>query len=231
LKRLCSLLIYLLALYLPSGAQESGDSLEKVLNQMDKTAANFHTTQATFVWDQYSKVVDTTDTQKGKVYFRRAGKDTQMMAVIAEPEKYVLYGDGKIQMYEPKMDQVTTFSTGKKADKADVESFLVLGFGGSGHDLLKAFEVKYLGTEKIGAVETAKLDLIPKSAKVRGMFEHITLWIDPARGVSLQQQFFDPTSGDYKLNKYSDIELNQKIPDNVFKLKTTSKTKFVSPQG
>ena len=33
------------------------------------------------------------------------------------------------------------------------------------------------------------------------------------------------------LAKYSDIQLNQKIPDSEFKLKTTGKTKFVSPQG
>jgi hypothetical protein len=38
-------------------------------------------------------------------------------------------------------------------------------------------------------------------------------------------------SGDYRLAKYNDIELNQKIPDTVFKLKTTSRTKTVSPQG
>ena len=28
---------------------------------MDQTAANFRTTQAAFVWDQYQKVVDETD--------------------------------------------------------------------------------------------------------------------------------------------------------------------------
>jgi len=46
----------------------------------------------------------------------------------------------------------------------------------------------------------------------------------------VQQQFFEP-SGDYRLAKYSDIEVNQKLPDNVFKLKTTAKTRVVSPQG
>jgi outer membrane lipoprotein-sorting protein len=56
------------------------------------------------------------------------------------------------------------------------------------------------------------------------------LWIDPARGVSVQQQFFEPT-GNYRLAKYSDIQINQKLPDNAFKLKTTAKTKFISPQS
>ena len=56
------------------------------------------------------------------------------------------------------------------------------------------------------------------------------LWIDPARVVSVQQQFFEP-SGDYRLAKYSDIQINQKLPDSVFKLKTTGKTKFCLRKG
>ena len=96
--------------------------------------------------------------------------------------------------------------------------------------MLKSFEVKYIGPEKLDGMDTAKLELVPKSVKGRNMFDHIWLWIDLSRGVSVQQQLFEP-SGDYRLAKYSDIQLNQKIPDSVFKLKTTGKTKFVSPQG
>jgi outer membrane lipoprotein-sorting protein len=71
---------------------------------------------------------------------------------------------------------------------------------------------------------------VPKSQSIRNTFQHILLWIDPARGVSVQQQLVEP-SGDYRLAKYTDIEQNQKVPDAVFKLKTTGKTKTVSPQG
>lgn len=203
--------------------------LEKVLNQLDATAGNFRSARADFVWDQFQKVVNETDTQKGRVYFRRMGKDTQMMAHITEPsEKYVLYSEGKVQVYEPKIDQVTVYSAGK--NRADVESFLVLGFGGRGHDLPKSFDVRFPGAETVNGTETAKLDLTPKSERIRGMFEHILMWVDLARGVSIQQQVFQP-GGDYRLAKYSDIQLNQKLPDNVFKLKTTSKTKTVTPQG
>ncbi len=212
-----------------ASAPESDGALERVLTQMDNTAAKFHTTQASFVWNQYSKVVDETDTQKGKVYFRRANNEIQMAADITDPEKkYVLFNDSKVQVYQPKIEQVTVYNTGKNREA--FESFLVLGFGGGGHDMLKSFEVKYLGTEKLDGIEAAKLDLTPKSQKVANTFAHILLWIDPARGVSVQQQLFEP-SGDYRLAKYSDIQINQKIPDAVFKLKTTEKTKIVSPQG
>jgi outer membrane lipoprotein-sorting protein len=212
-----------------SAFSQPSPELEKILDQMDKTASAFRSTQTDFIWDQYQKVVDETDTQKGKVYFRRSGDETQMAADIEEPDKkYVLFSDSKVQIYQPRIDQITVYNAGK--NRAEFESFLVLGFGGSGHDLLKSFDVKYLGTEKIGDVTAAKLDLTPKSQKVRNTFAHIVLWIDPARGVSVQQQLFEP-SGDYRLAKYSSIELNQKVPDSVFKIKTTPKTKTVSPQG
>jgi outer membrane lipoprotein-sorting protein len=215
-------------------AQNSNPELEKVLRQMDATAANFRAAQADFAWDQFQQVVNEHDIQKGKIYFRRNGKETQMLAEITEHngqpiQKTLLYSDGKVQVYEPKVERVTVYSPGK--NRSDVESFLVLGFGGSGRDLLQSFDVKYARTETIDGVETAKLELVPKSKSVRGMFDRFILWVDPARGVSLQQQAFEPGTGDYRLTKYSNIRINQKLPDNIFKLKTTGKTKFVTPQG
>jgi len=210
----------------PAAAGNAG--LEAVLNDMDRAAANFRSAQADFVWDQYSKVVNEHDLQSGVVYYRRQGNQVQMAADISKPaKKYVLFTDSKIDVYQPEIEQVTEYNTGK--NRAEVESFLVLGFGGRGHDLLKSFEVSYGGTENIGGVPAAKLTLVPKTPKVRNMFAEIILWIDPARGVSVQQQLVEP-SGDYRLAKYSDIKLNQKIPDSVFKLKTTGKTRWVRPQ-
>lgn len=213
------------AMAAPAPASE----LEAVLDRMDAAAASFRNAEADFVWDQYQRVVQETDTQKGKVYFRRRGQETQMAAEITVPDrKYVLFADGKVRLYQPRIDQVTEYSTGK--NKNEVESFLVLGFGGRGHDLLKSFEVRHAGSEVVEGVKTARLELQPKTQKMRGVFERIVLWIDPERGVSLRQQFFEP-SGDYRLAHYTNIRLNQPVAEEVFRLKTTSKTKFVNPQG
>lgn len=209
------------------GAQTDG--LESVLNKMDEAAAAFKSVETDFVWDQYQKVVDEMDSQKGLMYFRRNGQNIEMAADISAPDKkYVLFTDGTVQVYQPKIDQVTKYNAGK--NKGEFESFLVLGFGGRGHDLQKSFDVKLAGNENVGGVNAAKLDLTPKQAKVKSMFATITLWIDPARGISVQQKFVEP-SGDYRLAKYSNIKLNQKVPENVFKLKTTGKTKIVTPNG
>jgi len=212
-----------------SSLAQNDPNLEKVLSQMDTTAAQFRTAQANFVWEQFFKVINETDTQKGTVSYRRSGKDIQMLADITDPAKTVLFSEGKVQVYEPKLKRVTSYEAGKNREA--VESFLVLGFGGSGRDMVKTFDVKYLAAENVGGVNAAKLELVPKSDRVRGIFAKIWLWIDPARGISVQQQFFEP-SGDYRLAKYSDIKVNQKIPESVFKLKTPSDTQFVSsPKG
>ena len=209
-----------------SGSSQASSGLEAVLSQMDAAAAQFRTAEADFVWDQYQKVINETDTQKGKIYFRRTGKgDTQMSLNVTSPEqKNVLFADGKLRMYQPKIDQVNEYDVGKNRD--EVETFLVLGFGGRGHDLQQQFDVKYDGTEPVNGVQTSKLELTPKAAKVRNMFDRIIIWEDAQKGISLKQQAFEP-SGDYRIATYSNIKVNSKVPDNAFKLHTSGHTKTV----
>jgi outer membrane lipoprotein-sorting protein len=221
----CIVFFSILLAALPAQAQ----NLEAILGSMDRAAANFHSAQTDFAWDQYQKVVDEHDQQKGTMYFRRQGNDVQMAADITAPDKkYVLFSEGMVKIYQPSVEQVTEYNAGK--NKADFETFLVLGFGGSGHDLQKSFDVKYAGMEQVAGVSAGKLELTPKLQKVKNMFALITLWIDPARGVSVQQKFQEP-SGDYRLATYSNIQLNKNINKDVFKLKTTGKTKVIKPNG
>jgi outer membrane lipoprotein-sorting protein len=232
-------LIWSLLHFAPQAPIES-NPLTAVLKKMDTAAASFRTTQAEFEWDTYVKVIDEVDdVQTGTIYYRRTGNEIEMMADVKKdgpdvkklrPEpKYVLFSQGKVRMYQPKVDQVTEFDLGK--NRSDFESYVVLGFGGSGQDLVKAFDVTYIAPDTINGVATAKLQLIPKSEKVRNTYNRIFLWIDLDKGISVQQQFFTPQK-DFRLAKYSEIQVNgKKIPDDVFKFKTTSKTQTVSPRG
>jgi outer membrane lipoprotein-sorting protein len=217
------------ALLIGAAAAMPAQDLNAVLNSMDQAAAGFHNAQADFAADQYQKVVNDHDLQKGTIYFRRQGDQVEMAADFTAPDKkYVVFSNGMVSYYQPAIDQVTQYSAGK--NKADFESFLVLGFGGRGHDLEKSYDIKFGGMEQVEGVNAGKLELTPKSPKVLSMFNQITLWIDPARGVSVRQRFDEP-SGDYRVTKYSNIQLNKKISNDAFKLKTTGKTKVVKPNG
>jgi len=211
----------------PSSAPLSGsDPLDKVLHTMDQTAASFRTAQADFVWTTFNSVAnDTVGTDKGKIYFRRSDKDTEMAADVTTPApKQIVFTGGKIQVYQPAIAQVDTYDAG--THREEFETFLVLGFGSSGSEMSKSFAIKYVAQEKIGTVETAKIELTPTSQKVKQQFPKIDLWIDLQNGLSLRQQLWQ-TGGDYRLADYSNIQLNKKLPDT-FKLKTSGSTKIVS---
>jgi len=236
MKKGLSWLVFLLGIMgasLWSAAQTNRPAdLQTVLTLMDRTAATLHTVQTDFTWDDYERVVDSHDMQKGVMYFSRSGKNgknVEMSAEITQPApKFVLFQKDTVRVYEPRIEQVTVYNVGK--NKADFEAFLVLGFGGAGSELKNNFEVSYAGSEQIAGLVTYKLDLVPKATGARNTFPRITLWIDANTGVAVKQRF-DQGGGNYRDAQYSNIKLNQKLPAGVFTLKTTGKTRTVRPQG
>jgi outer membrane lipoprotein-sorting protein len=209
--------------------QKSPAALRAVLAQMDVAAKNFRSAQADFEWDQYERVVDNTDTQTGTIDFLRQGGATEMAAHVkqfnGQPDaKEVVYNGGVLEFYQPAIDQMTVLHAGKNQER--FESFLTLGFGGSGSAMEKSWEITDQGVETIDGVQTVKLDLVGKQASVRSMFTHITVWIDPARAISLKQQFFEP-SGDVRTAFYRNIRYNKRIAASAFRIKTDAKTSTV----
>jgi outer membrane lipoprotein-sorting protein len=219
-------------------AQQS--NLDAVLHQMDVASANFKSAQANFRWDVYERVVKETTSQCGVIYFERKGDATEMGAKVAPSAtqscagegaatangtRTIAYRNGELQMFEPATDHLTVLHAGN--NQAQYEIFLTLGFGGSGRDLAKTWNITDQGTEtlKDGAtdVQVVKLDLVGKDPANRNMFSHITIWVDPKQGTSLKQQFFTP-SGDYRTTYFDHIRYNQKVNEAAFAIKTDKKT-------
>jgi len=209
-----------------SGEAKAG-SLDEVLHSMDENAAKFRTAQADFAWTPYNAVINSLDTpDKGTIYFRKTGTEIQMAARFQPPDgREITFTGGKLQVYQPRTKEVDVYDAA--SHKAEVETFLVLGFGSSGEELRKSFDIKYLGQEKIGDVETGHLQLTPLAENVKKNFPRIDLWIDPQRGLSVRQQLFQ-TGGDYRLADYSNIRLNDKVSESVFKIKPAGPTKTVT---
>jgi len=210
-------------------APAANGDLNHVLAEMDASAAKFRSAQANFQWDQYEMVVQSTDTQTGVIYFEGSGDRARVALDIEKADgqpakKTVVYSGGVLQFYQPQIDQMTVFHAREK--QAQYESYLTLGFGGSGSDLKKSWDITYQGMETIDGVQTAKLDLVSKDASVRANFSHVTIWIDPTRAVSLKQILYEP-SGDTRTSYFRNIQYNKKISSSVFKIKTDSKTQVV----
>jgi outer membrane lipoprotein-sorting protein len=207
-------------------AQPKPGHLDEVLRQMDAASTKFRSAEADFQWDLFERVVKQTTNQNGSIYFLKEGAKTQMGAKIVSPSiKYLEYRDGTLRIFDPGTDHLTTILS--KQNQAQMESFLTLGFGGSGRDLAKAWTVSDLGTESISdgahSVEAAKLDLVSKDPGVRNMCTHITIWVDMERGISLKQVVYMP-SEDMRTTVFRNIRYNEKVDQKPYEIKTDSKT-------
>jgi outer membrane lipoprotein-sorting protein len=209
-----------------TAAQAKPDRLKTVLAQMDAGSAKFHSAEASIQKQQFEKIVNDTTTESGTTYFLRSGNSIQMGAKFGPPsEQTVEYKNGVGRLYSAGTNHIDTISS-SGANKARADTFLTLGFGGSGSDLAKAWEITDQGPEKVKdgnmVVEVEKLDLVSKETSARGSFTHITIWLDLARDVTLKQVFFQP-SGDTNTVIYSNIRLNQPIDLKAFAIKCKGK--------
>lgn len=216
MKRIAIVSAVVACLIAPVAEAQSCDTT-KILAQMDAASAKFQSTQADFKWDVLQSVVNEHDIQSGTIYFERHGDSTSMAAYIKQPaEKSVFFDGATLTLLQPEIKQETLFSAG--SNRGQYESFLTLGFGGSGKDLQANWTIACQGMESINGTQTAKLDLKPKQQSVANTFSHVTVWIDPTRSLSLKQIFYEP-SGDNRTATYTGVKYNTKIPADMFKPK------------
>jgi len=187
-------------------ASAADPKLDGVLRQMDAASVKFQSAEANVRKEQFEKVVRDTTEQSGTVYFLRTKTGTEMGAVLGP--KYIHFANGKGEMYDSVARKTTPFNAGQ--DRARVESFLTLGFGGSGKDLERAWTMDLQGDETIDGTPTVKLNLVPKDPSVANTFTHILIWVDPSRALSLKQEYFTP-EGDTQTSYYTHIRYNTPV--------------------
>ena len=216
------LLLMVAVLVARGGWAQGGTHLDQVLAAMDASSAKFRSAEAEFQWDFFERVVKSTSSQTGTIYFERAGRGTEMGAKIVQPAPKVLsYKGAMLQVFDPVAD--TLIRIAAKNNQGQYESFLTLGFGGSGSDLKKQWTVTDGSTETVDGVSCAKLDLVSMDPNVKAMFTHVTIWVDLTRDVLLKQMFFTP-SDDVRTAYYRKIKYNAKVDASVYAIKTDKKT-------
>jgi hypothetical protein len=63
--------------------------------------------------------------------------------------------------------------------------------------------------------------LIPTLPSFQKAFKNVYLWIDTDKDIALKLQFFQ-ASGDYRLVHNKNIVLNERIPEDVFRMEHTN---------
>jgi outer membrane lipoprotein-sorting protein len=227
-----SLALVLLAVIIPATLPAlAADDLTPVLAKLDATSKTFKSAQADILWDHVqTQPVEDKDSQGGTILVARDGGESKLALRIkthnGQPDlKEMVYAGGIGKMYTPSMKQMQVFKIGD--NKAALDAFLTIGFGGSGQDLNKNWVITSLGTESVNGVSAAKLQLIPKDAELAKSTPKVLLWIDMNQGVAVKQQRFQ-NDASYLVFTYSNIKLNGKVPSGAFEIKTASGTQVVN---
>jgi outer membrane lipoprotein-sorting protein len=223
---LCS--AYLCSVCVASATQnETHWTLEGVLKQLDHESKSFQSLKADIERTKVTVVVNDKSTESGQIFVRR---DEKMRIEFAQPDPRTLLRTGnQVYLYNPKIKRVEEYDLGKH--QAEVDQFLLLGFGTSGSELEKGYGVVLIGEEELDKRQVLKLELTPKSADVRKQITKILIWIDETTWLPAQQQFYEAGSEDYLLIRYTNVQRNAHISDNEFRPHWPKGVSRVKPEG
>ena len=210
--RYAPMLATFVAAALLTPAPPPGD-LQSTLAKLDAASAHFTSAEAHVHRDSYNALIkDIDDRQDGTLYVIRHkdGKSEMGMKTEGQNARTIAYKDGVVRDYIPGSNCFNT------VNKPGIDTYLSLGFGGSGKDLAANWNITDLGPDP--ALKAEKLDLVPKDSAVKANVTHVAIWIDLDQDVTRKLIFYSPT-GDTNTATYSDIRPNKSINTSAYAIK------------
>jgi outer membrane lipoprotein-sorting protein len=202
------------------------DDLKSVLDRLNVSAAKFRTVSADVEFDTVeTDPVPDTDVQKGVIYYDRKDGAVRMGVHMSEHNgkpsaKAYTYIDGMVKLFEPGINQVTSYNGAAKW-----ESYIVLGMGASGKDLQAKWNIAYKGEETVNGVKTEKLELVAKDPEMRKSLAKVDIWLDADHAVSLKQVFTFSSTSTY-VSYFKNFKFNESLPRDAFTFKTNGQTVY-----
>jgi outer membrane lipoprotein-sorting protein len=204
-----------------------GDSLSAALARMNQGAEAFHGMAANITMVTHTAILDDNTSENGTIKMEKTKSGTQALIDFTSEtnRRTIAFLDKTIQLYFPKLNLVQVYKLGRKANLLD--QYLLLGFGTSGKDLTKGYDVQMEGTEQISGQNASKLVLVPKAAGVKEQLSKVEIWLPATSGYPIQQKFYNP-SGNFRLATYTNFQLNPSM--GPIKLNAPSNAKVEYPQ-
>ena len=218
-----------LILAVPPTLAAAGDTVQQVLTRMDKAASDFKAMTAQVTHVDHTDVLNDDTTESGTVTMKKVqpGEVQGRVDFTVPDQKTITFEKRRIQEYLPKINTLQVFDLDKHGEQLD--RFLMIGFGTSGIELAKDYDVTVLGTENIKGQSAIRLQLNPKAAEARQYVQKIELWI-PEQGdpYPLREKIFEP-SHDYRLVTYNDLKINPPLKPDALQLKLPPGVKIEHP--
>ncbi|MBK5290154.1 MAG: hypothetical protein JJE04_00480 [Acidobacteriia bacterium] len=207
----------------------SAYELPSLLSSLDASASSFRTMTAKLKRIMHTAVINDDSVESGHVRVMRVrNNEIAMLIEFTEPgQKSVFFQGKKAEIYYPNIQTVHEFDLGKH--KALVDQFLLLGFGNSSKELSRSYHIKWIGKEAVGAYQSARIELTPKSSQVAEHIKVAELWVQQPDGFPVRQKFVEK-SGDYTLIEYSEVKWNPGLTPDQMTLKLPKNVKREFPQ-
>ncbi len=192
----------------------AAEPLDAILARMDAGAKTSNSFSANVRWQEYTKVLKSTDEQLGSLRLKKSKGRVVGRLDISEPAAFTWHFSGNDwEKYLPKANVLSVYQISKLSKSTD--QYLLLVFGLSGVELKKSYDLKQGGEETVGGVKATRLELVPKDKEAKKLVSMVELWIPVGQTYAVQQKVTEP-NGDYNLWMYADAKLNPSLPDSAY---------------
>jgi outer membrane lipoprotein-sorting protein len=195
---------------------------------MDKAAAQFRQMSANVKRTTHTAVLNENSEESGVVYMGRdASGAVQGLVELTNSDherKFYSFEKRTLQIYTPQINTIQVFDLGQHGEQLD--QFLSIGFGTSGKELARGYDVDVVVDNNVP--NTTRIKLAPKVADVKQYLTRIDLWITDGN-YPIQEKLWEP-SGDWILVNYSNVRINPALDPSVFTLHPAPGAKTEYPQ-
>jgi len=218
----------LLTIFTLSCLSARGEALSDVLARMDRSAQSFRSLSGRMHRVQFTAVLGESTAMEGAIRLKRAKDGTTGVVEFEPPDPRTVFIKGKsVQIFYPKAKTVEIYDASKYA--ANMDQFLLLGFGTTSTELAKSYEIKAGGVDQIAGKMCTRIELTPKMADMKSLITLIELWIPEGDATPVREKVTEP-SKNYELVDYSELRLNPSLPESAFELRLPAGVKKIYPQ-
>ncbi len=211
-------------------AAAEAPGLRDILARMDQSAAQFHGMKANVKRVSHTAVLNEDSTETGNLAIRKISPhEVQGRLEIETPDKKAyLINNRTVEIFYPNLNQVEIYRIGKEGEQ--LTQFILLGFGTSGTDLEKNYDMKVTGAATLDGEKVDVIQLTPKGGEAKKLVTTVDLWLR-ATGPAypLKERILQP-SGDSLVMTYSGVQINPPMGPEATSLKLPAGVKKVYPQ-
>lgn len=189
-------------------AAPSGQTLEKVLDEVQKRQKTVESIEASF---RQEKTLDLlAETQVSTGTFAYVSPDKVRWDYDSPAPVVMLIAEGRLTTWYPELKKAETLEVTRFQDRI----FKYMGAGSAIDELSSYFNFRFTETQRSNSW---RLDLAPKTKQIEKRVKSITIWIDRETYLTSRFEYVEG-DGDSTIYEFSDIHINEPIDAKRFAL-------------